>query len=62
MLFSQRHTISITHRSQKHLLIDRKLISFHLTLTLFNLDLDLQMTLTFLVVLVVYKHTEVTGR
>ena len=49
MPFSQRRTICITHRSQKHLQMDRKLISFHLTLILCNLDLDIQMTLTFLV-------------
>ena len=32
MPFSRRRTIRVTHRSQKHLQIGRKLIYFHLTL------------------------------
>ena len=48
MPFSQRHTIRITHKSQKHLQIDRQLFSIHLTLILWNFDLDLQTALTFL--------------
>ena len=62
MPFSRRRTIRIQHRSQKHLQMDRKLISLHLTLILCNLELDLQMTLTFLASIMAYEHTELTGR
>ena len=47
MPFSLRSTVRVTHRSQKHLQIDRKFISLHLTSILCSLDLDLQVTLTF---------------
>ena len=49
MPLSQRHSIHVKHRSQKYLQINRKLISFHLSLILCNLDLDIAMNLTFLV-------------
>ena len=45
--FRRKHNIRLSHRSQKALQTDWKLISYNLVLIISNLDLDLLMTIVF---------------